>query len=136
MNQGLSYEVAQVMPQATLTGLFSSLCTIQKPDGLYVGAGQPSGTYVNVTGLVNIPCMDSVPSIARVQATEVRELQEIMSKGFRHVLLDNYYPEATADGQIPTSWRAVVDSVNYNILGVEHDSQNTQTRLELQLVTI
>lgn len=136
MNQSLAYEVSQVMPQAVATGSFTSLATIQKPDGLLGPSGAPSGTYTNVPGLVNIPCMDAVPSMARVQATEVKALADIMSKGLRHMLLNGYYPESTPDGQIPSYWRAVVDGITYDILGVEHDSQGTQTRLELQLVTL
>ena len=136
MNQGLAYELSQVMPQATATGLFVSLCTFQQPDNVFGPSGAPSGNYVDVSGLVDVPCMDAVPSTARVQATEVKELQDIMSKGLRHMLLNGYYPQATPDGQIPTKWRAVVDGLTYDILGVEHDSQNTQTRIELQLVTL
>jgi hypothetical protein len=136
MNQGLAYEVASVMPVAVATGLFISLCTLSAPDGNFGPSGAPSNTYAPVSGLVNIPCMDSVPSIARVQATEVKELEDIMSKGYRHILLDGYYPEASPDGQIPTNWLATIDGVVYDLLGVEHDSQNTQTRLELELVTL
>jgi len=136
MNQGLTYELSAVMPQATGTGLFSSLATIQQPNGLYGPSGAPSSTFVNVSGLVNIPCVDAVPSTARVQATEIKELMQIMSKGLRHLLLNAYYPEATPDGQIPSNWRAIVDGTTYDILGVEHDSQNQMTRLELQLLTV
>jgi hypothetical protein len=132
-----SAEVQQVMPLAVGAGTFVSLCTIQKQTGAKLGAGQPDPTaYANVAGLVNIPCMDAVPSTARVQATEVKELTDILSKGLRHVLLNGYYPESTPDGQIPSNWRAIVDGVIYDILGVEHDSQNQQTRLMLQLVTL
>lgn len=136
MNQGLAYEISAVMPAAILTGLFVSLCTISAPDGNLGPSGAPSNAFVIVPSLVDIPCMDSVPSITRVQATETKELEDIMAKGYRHILLNGYYPEASPDGQIPTSWIATVDGVTYDILGVEHDSQNTQTRLELELVTL
>jgi len=66
----------------------------------------------------------------RIQATEVRALAEIMDKGLRHCLLNDYYPAITAD-----LW-ALVDGVTYDILGVEHDSQKQMTRLQLQLVTV
>ena len=137
MNQtaNIQASIAGVMPAALRTGLFVSLCTITQPDGNLGPSGQPSGTFVNVPGLVSIPCMDAVPSDSRVQAIEAKALQEILSKGFRHVLLNGYYPEASPDGQIPTGWRATVDSVVYDILGVEHDSQNQMTRLYLQIVT-
>lgn len=132
----LSYEIAQVMTEAAATGLFVSLCTISQPDVNPGYGGAQTGNYTNVTGLVNIPCMDAPPSPASLTATEVKALQEIMSKGIRHLLLNGYYPETSPDGQIPTSWRATVDGVIYDVLGVEHDSQNTQTRLHLQIVTV
>jgi hypothetical protein len=137
MNQSIIQRaIAGVMPAAVATGLFVSLATFQMPDGNFGPSGAPSNGYVNVAGLVNIPCMDAVPSTARVQATEVKDLEDIMSKGLRHMLLNGYYPEATPDGQIPSSWRAIVDGTTYDILGVEHDSQQQMTRMELELVTL
>jgi hypothetical protein len=131
MNQSIAYELDAVMPAAILTGLLSSLCTIQQPDLAQDVDGSPLNLpATNVSGLVNIPCMDSVPSIARVQATEVKELADIMAKGLRHVLLNDWYPQI-----LSRQW-AVIDGVIYDILGVESDSQNQQTRLELQLVTL
>lgn len=136
MNQSIVYELAAVMPAAVATGLFVSLATFQQPDGNFGPSGAPSGVYIDVVGLVAIPCMDSVLSDASIQATEVKGLQDIMSQGLRHMLLNGYYPEATPDGQIPSYWRAIVDGVTYDILGVEHDSQQQMTRLELQLVIL
>ncbi len=133
----LSYEIAQVMTEAVNTGLFVSLCTIAQPDVNPGYGGAQTGNFTNVPGLVNIPCMDSVPSPGSITATESKTLQEIMSLGVRHVLLNGYYPQVTTpDGQIPTAWRATVDGVNYDLIGVEHDSQNTQTRLHLHIVTV
>jgi hypothetical protein len=144
MNQGLQYELDAVMPAATLTGLFVSLCTIQQPDGNYGPSGAPSGVFVDVAGLVNIPCIDAVPSTLRVQATEVKSLEDIMSKGLRHVLLNDYYPMlvevlSVSEGQDVTAvglgWRAVVDGTVYDLMGAEPDSQSQMVRLSLQLIT-
>ena len=147
MNQSFLGEILSVMPTATdpNMGLFDSLCTIQVPDGVLGASGAPSGNFVNVAGLIpagnigvnliNIPCMESVPSTARVQATEVKDLAEIMSKGLRHVLLNGYYPylETLKEaGQV----RAILNGTAYEILGVEPDSQRTQTRFECQLVDL
>lgn len=137
MNQSIIQRaIPQVMVAAVATGLFVSLCSVSQPNAALGTSGAPSGVYTAVAGLQSIPCMDAVPSTARVQATEVKELADIMSKGLRHMLLNGYYPEATPDGQIPTNWRATVDGVVYDILGVEHDSQNTQTRMELMIVEL
>jgi hypothetical protein len=139
--------VQKVLPLAFNTGLFTSLCTVQAPDGLIGPGGSPSGTYAAVAGIVAIPCMDAPPSTLRVQATEVKALAEIMAKAFRHVLLNGYFGNLiVAAGPIGTGgnasgWRAVVTnsagvSTTYDILGAEADSQRTQTRLELQLVGV
>jgi hypothetical protein len=129
-----------VMPRAITTGLFDSTVTIQQPDGNYGPTGAPSGTYTNVIGLVGILAMDAPPSVARVQATEVKALAEIMAKQLRHVLLNGYFPQIAAG--VATGWRAIVTRtstgapITYDILGAEVDSQSTQTRLELQLVGV
>lgn len=118
------------MPQATATGLFVSLCTIQQPNITLDAAGAPLyNPPTNVPGMVDIPCMDEPPGM-RIQATEVKALAEIGAKLMRHVLLSGYYPLV-----IPSMW-AVVDGVTYDILGAESDSQNQQTRLELQIATV
>lgn len=132
--------VQKIMPRAIQSGVFDSTTTIQAPDTTIGASGALSGTYNNVVGLVNIASMDAPPSVARVQATEVKALQEIMAKQLRHVLMNGYFPQIAAG--VASGWRAIVtniasgNSVTYDILGAETDSQNTQTRLELQLVGV
>ena len=132
--------IARVMPAAIASGLLVSLCTIQKPAGTYNPGGSPTGDYANVAGLINIPCMDAVESQGSIQATEVQALAEIQSKGIRHVFLSGYYPDiisaATVVTGVGAGWRAVVDGIAYDLLGAEPDSQSTQTRLHLQLVSV
>jgi cytochrome bd-type quinol oxidase subunit 1 len=130
----VSVLVQQVMPQAVATGLFVSLCTAQAPAGTKTPYGQPDGTFSNVAGLVNIPCMDSVLATGTIEATEVKELQDIMSKAFRHVVLNGWYPQFIPGAAI--GWRVIVDGIVYDLLGAEQDSQSSQTRLKLQLVTV
>ena len=135
MNQDLlSFGINAVMAQAVATGLFVSRVTIQAPDGNQGGSGAPSGTYANVAGLVSIPCMDAPATFTSIDVTEIKALAEIESKGCRHVLLDAHYPTLEAGWR--AGWRAVVDGINYDILGAEPDSQDQMTRMELQLVTL
>jgi hypothetical protein len=133
MFQGLDYDIAQVMVEATDPELdqFPSLCTIQEPSGTLGSSGAPSGTYIAVSGLVDIPCKDGVET--GIQATEARAMAEILAKGLRHVALNAYYSAVITGWR--DGWQAVVDGTVYNILGVETDSLRTQTRLKLQLVT-
>lgn len=123
------------MAQARATGLFVSLCTIQSPDGTLGAGGAPSGTYTNASGLVNIACMDAPqpPSEIRVASEEFRAGTQVEAKTKRHVLLDNYYPSIKALWRAGA--RAVVDGIYHDICGVENDSQRTQTRMELVIVS-
>lgn len=130
----ISRAVSRVMPAARATGLLRSICRIQQPDTSITPNGSPSGGFVDVSGLTAIACMDAPESENRIQATEIKELAEIMAKGLRHVLLDSYYPQL--DNAAGLGWRALIDGVAYDLLGGEKDSQRTQTRLNLQLVDV
>lgn len=130
----ISRAVSRVMPAAVATGLLRSICDIQQPDTSITPNGSPSGGFVDVAGLTAIACMDAPESENRIQATEIKELAEIMAKGLRHVLLDTYYPQL--DNAAGLGWRAIIDGVVYDLLGAEKDSQRTQTRLNLQLVDV
>lgn len=141
MNQGLYYEISAVMPAALDTGLLSALCTIQRSNGTYNAAGQPDLTptgFSPLAGHSNIACISSVPSPTKIQATEVKDLQEILAKQFRHVMLSGYYPDIQpGDVAVITLVGFDVPPPTYfDILGAESDSQNQQTRLELELSTI
>ena len=119
--------VSNVMTQALRTGLFVSLCTIQQPDGALIGAGQPSGNFVTVAGMANIPCMAPPESSVRITASEVKSEANIQSFSELHVLLKGWYP-ALEDG-VSMGWRAVVDGQTFDVLGAESDSQGQMTRL-------
>jgi hypothetical protein len=125
VNQTLQAEIASVMPTANTLGLFVSLCTIQQPAGSFDGAGYPVGTWTTVSGLASIPCMIT-PVTSRLQAMELKAIAETLAVSPRHVLLQGLYPN------ILTAWRAVVDGEALDILGVDHDSQSVQTRLEVR----
>jgi hypothetical protein len=131
MYQGFADNYPQLVTEVIAAGLDVSLCTIQQSVVAQDADGAPQYTPpTNVAGLINIPCMNAPLSADAVQATEVRDLEEIQSKGLRHVLLMGYYPQITAD-----LW-ALVDGVTYDIMGVESDSQTSQTRLKLQLASV
>lgn len=128
--QSLGYEIAAVMPAVRAEGLDVSLITIQQADGTLDAAGAPSGNYVNVAGLVLLKCQAAPPSMARIQATEVKALAEITALQLKHVLMDGCYP------QIQANMRAVLNGVAHDIMGAESDSQAQMTRLTLRLVQV
>lgn len=140
MNQGLVVGIGDVMAEALATGLFVSRCTIQAPDGILGASGAPSGTFANVTGLTNIRCMDAPqpPSEIKLGAQSLRSMSQVTDLAPHHVLLEGFYP-ALIDSQWRYGARAVITtgsrSETFEICGVECDSQRTQTRLEVKLVT-
>lgn len=134
MNQSLAYSLSQVMPTAYRSGLMPSLATLQVQSQTQGSTGNFLDTWNNVDGLINIACQDAPESTARIQATEVKGVADILSKGMRHVLLRQFFPDCmnwSAKG-----YRCVIDGVVYDLLGAEPDSQSTQTRLDLQLATV
>lgn len=133
MNQSITPDLAAVVPAVTSSGLLRSLCSIVEPPEVFDdgGAPDPTAAYTPVTGLQNIPCIAAPLSDGdTVQPNEVKSLSELLSKSPLHVWLSGYYP------QIWTNNRAVVDGVTYDILGVEWDSEHTQTRLAVQEMTV
>lgn len=130
MRQDTGFGVSDVMPLALATGLFKSLATIQEPDGVLVDAGQPSGNFIDVDGLVDIKAMDAPVSEMTIKADETKSADNIQNFTYRHVLLGGYFPTITLGTRL--GWRAVVDGTPYDLLGAESDSQRTQTRMYLK----
>jgi hypothetical protein len=142
--------MAQFTPQADVTqaastafnsGLLVSVCTIQVPDGSQGASGNPTNTWINWAGMsAGIPCMDAVTS-NNVQATEKKSIEDIESAAFRHVLLDGCYPQLYTLKNSGAQVRALItdrlgNTTTYEIMGVEPDSQSTQTRFECQKVDL
>lgn len=135
MNQaGLNYAVAGIPTAVYAAGLFPSLATLQAPGTTQGPTGNPVNTFTDVVGLINLECQDAPPSVARVAATEVKAVAEIMSKGMRHVTLMGYFEDARNWSSY--GYRCVVDGVVFDLLGAEGSSLNMQTRMDLQIVTV
>jgi hypothetical protein len=137
LNQEL-FNPSDIMELARESGLFVSLCTLRYPTPGEAGvgpSGAPLGGYIDVPGLVDIPCMDAPqpPSDVRIAGEEVRSSTDNLVLEKRHVLLDDYYPSVIDGWRV--GWIAVVDGVIYDMTAAECDSQRTQVRLELQLAT-
>jgi hypothetical protein len=139
MLQSLTYDVQQASTEAFDSGLLRSMCTIQIPDGGLTPSGAPDNGWMAVPGLTGIVCMDAVTGAA-ITATELKQLEEIEAKMLRHVFLDGCYPQLITlkmAGQV----RALItdplgNTVTYEVMGVEDDSQGTQTRFECQKVDL
>jgi len=133
MNQTLGPILDQVMPTVIASGLLVSLCTIQTPSTTDDAIGAPVGTYVDVVGLIDIPC--TAPPLAFkdvITSTEMKAMQYDSGVVPLHVLLNDWYP------QIRDLWlagaRAVIDGTPFDLMGSESDSQKKMTRLNLRIL--
>ncbi len=143
MNQSLLYDTSYVMAEALATGLFVSLCTIKAPDGIFGASGAPSGTYANVTGFVNLACMDAPQPASEIKlgAQSFRSQSQITEMAKRHVWLPGILQALIAGwrvgwlAEITDTVAGVTRTLRYEICGIEPDSQHSQTRMELKLVT-
>jgi len=128
------------MAEAVATGLFVSLFTAQEPVPTIGPTGAVEFDYTNVAGLIDIPCMSAPTSTGDLQATEVRALTDITASELHHVLLNAWYPQLdqgwrgeNSDGK--GAWIALIDGYQYEINGVEADSQSQMTRVRVKLAT-
>lgn len=145
MYQGLAQEIAQVMPVAYGLGLFVSSASFVQPNPIQGATGNTVGGYLALAGLQNIPCMNAPErsGAAGSSSNEDRMVPRIQASRERHVLLNAYFPAldtgytqgAGAGWQVSiTDPGGVVNT--YTFLGGEGDSQQTQTRCKLELVTV
>ena len=132
---GIQQNVKRVMSEAIKEGTFVSLCTIKQPDNVFTDSGFPSGNFVNMAGLVNIPCMKAPQSMLRIGANEVKAVVGNESIEPSHVLLNGYYPAIPQVTNSRPALQAIVDGIAYEVMGVEHDSQFQMSRLTVRVAT-
>jgi hypothetical protein len=133
MYQGLSQEIAKVMPEAVATGRFVSVCTVEQASSTYTASGFPDGTFTPIIGVVDIPCTAPPPSVLKVSASENKQVDGVQSIVPAHVLLNGYYAQIPFATTGRPALRAVIDGNNYEIMGVERDSQKQMTRLAVRV---
>lgn len=134
----MAFALAGVVPSAVRTGLFVSSCSVFQQDGNIGTSGAQSGNY-SVPVITNIACMDAVPREMSIEATEMRDIKDIQSKGYRHVLLAGDYYAALFPLIQQGLQATVVDpegTTTYNLFGCEPDSQNRMTRLHLEVISV
>lgn len=86
--------------------------------------------FPTVTGMVDIPCMDSPEVLQRPDLTdELDTVQMTLARRTRHVLLDGLYAVLQSD-------IATINGTVYDVLAVEPDSQRVTTRLAVQVRVI
>jgi hypothetical protein len=131
MNQSISYEIAAVTQQVLASGVPTSLCTLQEPDRILIDAGQPSGNYSDIAGLIDLVVISAPVSSSAIHSDEKRSIDEVQAFAPRYVTILGYYPQIT--GGVLLGWRAVIDGTPFDLLGAEPDSQRQTTRLSVRL---
>ena len=107
-----------------LPRFYPATCTIQEPT-LVNTYGEVSYTWANVTGMVSIPC----------RVTPVQQRSAEVSTPEQVYWVDWVRIALAGDYEVEPDQRAVVDSVNYDIRGVEHDGNAVTTYLMCRVVT-
>lgn len=145
MNQFLAIEISQVMPAAYGIGLFVSSASFVAPVQTQGATGNSIGGFTPIAGLQNIPCMNAPerPGPTGNASTETRAIPHIEAERGRELLLKAYFPQLdTGFNQgAGLGWEVQVTDQNgnmnmYDFMGGEGDSQQTQTRCKLILVTV
>jgi len=87
--------------------------------------GEPvTGTWTNVEGLANLPCQ-----IAPAEGEKQKKADMSPVIYTHRIVIAGYYPE------IQENYKAVMDDdVEFEIVKVEHDSQQKSTPLKVRLV--
>lgn len=107
------------------TRAYPSLCTIQINMPVRDGYGQPIEVWANLANHESLPC--AVVPVAR--ASEESKMPATILEIATHIVyLNGHYPTITP------ATRAVVSSVNYDILLAELDSQSRSTKLTVRTV--
>lgn len=139
MNQSLDYEIQAVMAAATdpeLSLFESATATIQQRTNMVSATGQVDLSDWVDTALVDVPCMISIQRYTLPnQSAVMRKQQELDTETQYHILLNGYYPEILQSNQVVVTVLLTGISTAYEIMAVESDSQQQQTRLAARIWT-
>ena len=105
---------------------YPSLLTIQATTETRSATGAVINTWANVAGMVTVACR-----LAPASARETRAANQVLT-------VDTWTCDvAQALAGVTTKQRALVDTVVYDVIGVEYDGENPRhsTRLTLKVVT-
>ena len=134
--QGFALEFEGLIPAVVEAGLPNCLCTIQQRTNTVSVTGQPDlSDWVDIAELVDIDAMASIdrPTFPDLGAAN-RMPQQFDTTNDIHLLLMGFYP-----GILQQNQAVLVGGPydgTYEIISVEPDSQETQTRLALRVWTL
>lgn len=131
MNQSVTVDLSELVAAVTAAGLYSKLCSVKRNTYTPNDIGE-----LIVTGstaiATNVPCQFGVPTASwdRRAGDETRKSALTEVRNQRQINLNQYLPSIEQD------CIATVDGVDYNIMSVVADSQNTFTELLCEVITI
>ena len=102
---------------------FTDTGTVQETTESQNAIGGVTDSWSNLSGHVDIAC-----SIAPLSAWERKDQEYSFSENISQVLLSGPYTGIT------TKHRFVANSINYDIISVEHDSHGTNTKLRVRVI--
>ena len=109
--------------------VWPSRCTIRTPTTSVNAANQPVITgYASVAGMINLECRMAPFITLRPDDTQIRDQQVTENLNRRNLKLNSYQPTIVND------MYALIDGVNFKVVGVEHDGSHFSTRLHLELI--
>lgn len=130
MIQSPVIDFGQVLDVARAYGLISATVTIK--ENTATGVLGTAGTWVNRAGLVDLPCM----AAADIMMTRISQSQEVRKQDRTgdvdriQVVIDGLYPTITKGNHAVITQGAVTRE--FEITGIEQDSQATYTRLAVR----
>ena len=136
MNQSLSYEFANVMPQVLESGIFNVTASFFDRVGganpVADSMGQVNQTQVPVAGLQNITAMFSVARLSNLMLPDegMRASNSYEQNPTFHLLLQGYFPAILPRFTVQVSGDPSVYEITPGT--VQSDSQQRMTRCKLR----
>lgn len=126
MTSALRSVVHPRMFESLIGTAYVTTCTIEQPTYTQDEYGEADTTWAALSGHSDIPCQ-----VAPAGGAERRNRVQTIAESTHNIALTSYRP------LILTSYRVVdADSNRYDILAVEHDSQQAHTLLRCRIVSV
>lgn len=142
MNQGVTLDLSRAIKTVKAAGLMQFVCTIKKPPTVRDAVGRRSADpadWIPLADHIDLVAFASPAIIPRVTASKENKMADwIGEKSELHVILDAFYPliEQSYRATLSFTVNAVTYTKDFDILGVEGDSQHTYTRMAVQVYQI
>lgn len=137
MKQGVSVDFSETLEAIQSLGMDTSTATVQRFDGTTeegIERKDDSDNWDDLADHVDIECMvaSDIYMTNVTRSFEAHLPKTIAGQDTEHVLLMGFYPTIRKDDRLIVTTPGREDRT-LDITGVEHDSQNVMTRLEVRI---